>query len=286
MWIKQRGNELGYKIIIGLYNIIGYKTTKYIIWFVSLFYALRTPEERKAIQTYYKKAGIPYSFRYYISHIYQFSLSIFDRFVAKIHPEHFKIKRVNTDHFLKKGNKIVALSHVGNWANTLVAFQYDNHNIHIVADEKLKASIVKYERSLKHQHSSSVHIINMKEGLKASIEIANALQKGDSIGMMVDRLIDPEKYIEVNFLDTPTRFNKNPFEMAYNRNIEIIGLTVIRLDDHTYTLIFSDPIRPDTSSKKEESIAIMANQYALYLESIIKQYPKQWFNFYNFWENA
>lgn len=286
MWIKQRGNELGYKIILAIYKVIGYKGAKGAIWLVSFFYALITKNERKAIYDYYKKMGISGGFFYYISHLNQFSLSLFDRFVTRIDPDIFEIERVNIDAFLHKDkNRILALAHIGNWANTFVAFRYENRTIHITADDRLKASIVKYESSLKHKNSSSIKVINLKEGLKASIEIVNAIQNGDDVAIMVDRLVDPKRFVETEFLDTPTKFNKNPFEIAYNRDVDMVGVAVIRTGDKKYRLIFSDPIKVDKSRKKEEAIAIMAKKYAEFLEDILRNHPKQWFNFYNFWES-
>ena len=285
MWIKQRGNHLGYKAILTIYKIIGYQGTKPIIWLVSFVYALITKNEREAIKDYYERVGVSYSFMYYVSHINQFSLSLFDRFVTKIDPDAFKIERINLDTFLNDKNRILALSHVGNWANTFVAFKYENRTIHITADEKLKESIAEYEKSLKHQNSSNIKVINLKEGLKASIEMVQALKQGDDLAIMVDRLIDPNKFVEVNFLNSPTKFNKNPFEIAYNRNVSIIGVTVIRSGDKQYKVIFSDPIHVNKSIKREESVAIMAEKYAKYLESVLYEYPKQWFNFYKFWES-
>ena len=286
MWIKQRGNQLGYKAILTIYKIIGYQGTKPIIWLVSFVYALITKEEREAIKEYYSRIGVPYSFLYYVSHINQFSLSIFDRFVTRIDPNIFEIERVNLDKFLDKDkNRILALSHVGNWANTLVAFKYENRTVHITADEKLKASIASYEKSLGEQNSENIKIINLREGLKASIEMLQALQNGDDLAIMVDRLIDPNKFVEVDFLGAKSKLNKNPFEIAYNRNVEMIGVTVIRVNDKAYKVIFSDPIKVDKSIKKEEAVAIMAGKYAEYLEDILHQYPKQWFNFYKFWES-
>ncbi len=285
MWIKQRGNQLGYKAILAIYKIIGYQGTKPIIWLVSFVYALITKNEREAIKDYYERVGVSYSFLYYVSHINQFSLSLFDRFVTKIDPNTFKIERVNLDKFLGDKNRILALSHVGNWANTFVAFKYENRTIHITADEKLKESIAEYEKSLKHQNSANIKVINLKEGLKASIEMVQALKKGDDLAIMVDRLIDSTKFVEVDFLNTKTKFNKNPFEIAYNRNVDIMGVTVIRSADKQYKVIFSDPIRVDKSIKREESVAIMANEYAKYLEGILYEYPTQWFNFYKFWES-
>ena len=67
--------------------------------------------------------------------------------------------------------------------------------------------------------------------------------------------------------------------------LKFVGVAVIRTGDKRYKLIFSDPIRVDKSRKKEEAIAIMAKKYAEYLEDILRQYHKQWFNFYNFWES-
>ncbi|RUM73144.1 MAG: hypothetical protein DSZ11_06515 [Sulfurovum sp.] len=286
MWIKQRGNKFGYKIILTIYQIIGYRGAKGAIWLVSLFYALITKDERKAMYDYYTKIGVSGGFFYYVSHLNQFSLSLFDRFVTRIDPDIFEIERVNINSFMDKdNNRILALAHIGNWANTFVAFRYENRTIHITADDKLKASIVEYESSLKHKNSSSINIINLKEGLKASIEIVHALQAGEDVAIMVDRLVDPKRFVEIEFLDTPTKFNKNPFEIAYNRNVDMVGVTVIRTGDKQYKLIFSDPIKVDKSRQKEEAIAIMAQKYSDYLEDILKQYPKQWFNFYNFWEH-
>jgi len=65
----------------------------------------------------------------------------------------------------------------------------------------------------------------------------------------------------------------------------MMGVTVIRSADKEYRVIFSDLIKVDKSIKKEEAVAIMASKYATYLEDILHQYPKQWFNFYKFWEN-
>jgi len=286
MWIKQRGNQLGYKAILTIYKIVGYKGTKIAIWLVSFIYAIITKKEREAMKDYYKRIKIPYSFFLYVSHINQFSLSIFDRFLTRIDPNIFKIERINLDNFLVKDkNRILALSHIGNWANTLVAFKYGTRTVHITADEKLKESIASYEKSLKHQNSSNIKIINLKEGLKSSIQIVKALQKGDDLAIMVDRLVDANKFVEVTFLGSKTKFNKNPFEIAYNREIDMIGVTVIRSNDKEYKVIFSDPIKVDKSIKKEEAVAIMATKYAEYLEDILYQYPKQWFNFYKFWES-
>jgi len=286
MWIKQRGSEIGYKIILNIYNLVGYRGAKVIIWFVSFFYAVVTPTEREATKEYYKRIDIEYSFLYYVSHINQFALSIFDRFVTRLTPNIFEIERVNIDAFWHSDkSRILALSHIGNWANTFVAFQYDNRKIHITADDKLKASILEYESSLKYKNSSSINIINLKDGIKASIEIVRAIQAGDDVAIMVDRLVDPKRFVEVNFLNSPTKFNINPFEIAYNRAVDMIGVSVIRTGDKRYKLIFSDPIKVDKSIKKEEAIAIMANDYAKYLENILKEHPKQWFNFYKFWES-
>ena len=288
MWVKQRGSDIGYKLILATYKIIGYQGAKVIIWFVSLFYATITKKEREAMRDYYQRVGVSYSFWYYFSHINQFALSIFDRFVTKLDPDIFEIDRTNRDKFLQKNkreSRIVALAHLGNWANTFVAFRYENHTINIITNEKLKKSIANYEKSLKYQHSSSVKTINLQEGLNATLQIVGAFKRGEDVAIMVDRLVDTNKFVEVDFLNSITKFNRNPFEIAYNRGVPIIGVTVIRTGDKKYKLFFSDPIIVNKSIKKEKAIAIMANQYAKYLENIVKEYPKQWFNFYKFWEN-
>ncbi len=285
MWIKQRGSTLGYKIILMTYRVIGYKAAKLIIWFVSIFYAIVTKNERESIKDYYKKIKKPYSFFKYILHINQFALSIFDRFVSRITPDVFEIQIINEEHFLKQnGGKLIVLSHVGNWANTFTAFKLENYTVNIVGSEQLKDSIQKYENSLKYKNSSRVKSINLDEGFISSVKIAQALQKGEYVAMMADRFMNKNKFIKINFFNSIAKFNKSPFEIAYNRGVEIIGVSVIRINDKKYKLFFSNPIRGDKSISKEDAIKKMATSYVKYLENILDQYPKQWYNFYKFWE--
>ncbi len=285
MWIKQRGSTLGYKIILMTYRVVGYKAAKFVIWFVSIFYAIVTKNEREAIKDYYKKIKKPYSFLKYVLHINQFALSLFDRFVSRITPDIFEIQRVNEEHFLKQnGGKLIVLSHIGNWANIFTAFKLEDYTVNIVGSEQLKDSIQKYENSLKYKNSSRVKTINLDEGLMSSVKIAQALQRDEYVAIMADRFMNENKFIKISFFNSAAKFNKSPFEIAYNRNVDLIGVSVIRINDKKYKLFFSDPIRADKSISKEDAIEKMANSYVKYLENILNQYPRQWYNFYKFWE--
>ncbi|WP_164970459.1 hypothetical protein [Arcobacter cloacae] len=41
----------------------------------------------------------------------------------------------------------------------------------------------------------------------------------------------------------------------------------------------------DKTKEQEDAISLALSTYIQKYEEVIKKYPEQWFNFYNFWEN-
>lgn len=278
MGVKQYGNVLGHKIILSLYKLLGYKFVSFILNFVALYYVLFTPSVKKSLESYYKHLGIKLTCRVYFRHIKLFALSIFDRFISRVHPDELSFTRQNREAFvsLQEGG-IVLLSHIGGWATAAHSMRAEIPPMNIVMHEATKDKIRDLERSKHRQNETKVKIIDLNQGaIAANIQIANALMNKEVIAMMADRVVDPRKVISVDFLGSKVEINKNPFDIAYRFKKPLVATFVVLTQEKEYKLIF------ENISVDEKSLNEIAQEYMDILTKIIKIYPNQWYNFYDF----
>lgn len=278
MAIKQYGNALGHKIILLIYNVLGYKFVSFILNFVALYYVMFTPAIKKSLESYYEHLGIKLTYRVYFRHIKLFALSIFDRFVSRIKPEELSFERENREEFLSlQDGGIVLLSHIGGWATAAHSMKADIPLMNIVMHENTKEDVNRVEKSKLRHNEKSVKVIDLSQGaIAANIQIANALMNKEVIAMMADRVTNPRKVVEVNFLGSKVYINKNPFEIAYRFKKTLVVTFVLLVEEKHYKLVFKK------ISIDEKSLDEIAQEYMNILMQIIRKYPNQWYNFYDF----
>lgn len=283
MEVKQRGSGLGHTIILMMYRILGYRFVAFILNFVALYYVLFTPSVRASLQSYYDRLGLKLGYRAYFRHIKKFSLSIFDRFVAQIDPDELELVRDNRECFyeLKNSGGVVLLSHMGAYAAAAYCLRADIPMMHIVMREESIEEIQKVEKEIGRENEGSVNIIDLNQGvLIANVQIANAIMNKEVVAMMVDRVVDKKRVVKVNFLGSEVPINRNPFEIALKLKTHVVAVFVVGLGVKKYNLIF-EQLRAEG-----QSIEQFAQEYMNILEKMVKKYPDQWYNFYDFFNQG
>ena len=282
---QYRGSPLGIKFVIALYNLFGYRAAKPVVFVVALFYTLVSQKKRDELSGYYRAVGVPDSLISYFRHVYAFSLNIFDRFIAKEGMEQrmVNVEKENLSAFeaLHDTGGILVFSHHGNWAQSFKMFDVYDITLNIVADEAIDKNLQKIENSA--ESNQRINIISLKNGMQAMLDIARALQHNEIVIIMVDRVKEANKTVEVEFLNRPTLFHSGGFEIAHMRNTPMLGCDIVRTGDQQIKVYFSDIITSD-KEKKEQIIQDLAQQYARFLEKVVREYPWQWFNFFDFWK--
>ena len=74
--------------------------------------------------------------------------------------------------------------------------------------------------------------------------------------------------------------------MAAKFGVPLCIVFANKTDSNTYNFYSTEPIQvPRARSEKEvdASCKLMLERYVTELETSVKQYPDQWFNYYNFW---
>jgi len=278
MGVKQYGSGLGHKILLQIYNLLGYNMVYFVLNFIAFYYALLTPTVKKSLSSYYKHLKIDLTYLTYYRHVRYFAHSILDRYISRINPDKLMFERENKEVFLGlKDGGIVLLSHIGGWATAAHSLKADLPSIHIVMRDTQKNNIKEVEKEKKRKNESGVKIIDLNNGaIAANIQIANALMANEVIAMMADRVLDSNKTIDVTFLGTKVPINRNPFDIAYRFKKKLVATFVINIDKAKYKLVFRE-IKLDDKTLQE-----IAQEYMNILEEIIRLYPNQWYNFYDF----
>jgi len=279
---KQRGSGWSIKLVFNLYKLFGYNFIYYLMYPVTFFYYLFAKNVRESLEIYYKHLGIKLTNKIYYEHLRIFAITMVDRFITKVDKKAYiyEYDDIETPLQVFSNATVLIQSHFGGWASSTNVSRSENR-INIVMKEAVLDSIKNIEDSI--QTKSNISIIDLNQGaLITSIQIANALMANEVVAMMGDRASNPKSTIECEFLGELATFNKNPFEIAYKVNKPIMLYFIIYLDKQRYKIEF---IKIDMEKKlnEKDSIQKALKIYVLEYERLVKKYPNQWFNFYDFW---
>lgn len=280
---KQRGSKWSVQLAFQVYHLLGYKFLYYLLYPITFFYFLVAKNAKEPLKTYYKNLGLEFTTRVYYTHLRIFAICFVDRFASKINPENytFDYEDLKTPKDILNSGCILIHSHFGGWAASSNGAHVDN-KINIVMQEAMLDGIRELEQTL--EMKSQLHVIDLAQGtIAVSIQIANALMNEEVVAVMADRAANKKAKEAALFLDKEANFNKNPFQIAYKTDKPMLAYFIIWAGIQKYKVEYLE-IYLDKEKKEAEAVEEALNKYVHKLEEVVKRYPQQWFNFYDFWE--
>ena len=224
-------------------------------------------------------------FKTYQNH-FMFGQMMLDRFAVYAGQKNYRIDNPDNDLFLEMVHAphgcILASSHVGNpeLCGYLLSQKTKRINSLIFGGE---AREVQKNRSMI-LGDNNVRLIPVLEDMSHIFLINEALTNGEMVSMPCDRAFGSSKAVECAFLNGKAEFPVGAFVMALQFNVPVIALFMVKISATLYRAhVVSVPV-PQEGNKREQ-ISEMTRSFAKILEGIVKKYPEQWFNFYNFWKN-
>ncbi len=74
--------------------------------------------------------------------------------------------------------------------------------------------------------------------------------------------------------------------MAAQRNLPVLAIFVMKQATYKYKVYVRRLSLGDNAPKRrDEKAQVLATQMAQAMEQIVRQYPTQWFNYYEFWQH-
>ena len=126
-------------------------------------------------------------------------------------------------------------------------------------------------------------MIPVKEDLSHLFALNAAIDKGEIVSMPADRIFGSQKSVDCHFFGATARFPLGGFAMAVQKNVPVLAVFVMKEGMRKYHAYVQE-ITCDTQVGKREQMAQLAQSFAERLEAIVRRYPTQWFNYYDFWK--
>lgn len=283
---KTGGNKWMQKSLILLFKLINIRLLYFIMALVIPFYMIFNRKGYMSIYMYFRHKYSYSPFKsfvnVYLNH-FTFGQVILDRF-AFYSGKRFNINIIGNEKYeeLINGENgfLMLSSHVGNYELAGYHLKAKNKSIYALIYGGETETVMKNRSKMFEGHN--INMIPVTPDMSHLFEINNALREGNIVSMPGDRIFGSTKYLDLMFLGERAKFPLGPFAIAAQREVPILSVFVMKESTNNYTIYVK---RIDsTATNRKERIDFMAKQFVSNLEEVILNYPKQWFNYYNFWE--
>ncbi|MDR1847773.1 MAG: lipid A biosynthesis (KDO)2-(lauroyl)-lipid IVA acyltransferase [Bacteroidales bacterium] len=258
------------------------------------FYMIFNRKGFNAIYSYFR-LRLGYSrakaFRKTYRNHYLFGQVILDRFAVFAGKRNlFSVEVIGEEYFTKLSNGttgfVMANSHVGNAeiGGYLLKAKAKKVNVLVYHGE---TKVVKANRQ-RILEENNIALIPVQNDMSHIFFINSALRNGEILSVFCDRtyLTDERsnKIRHCNFMGAKAAFPIGTFELAVRFKMEMIALFAVKKSARKYVIYVCPLSIEPSATTKEEKVMMYLDKYVTELETVLSQYPEQWFNYYDFWD--
>jgi predicted LPLAT superfamily acyltransferase len=293
---RSRGGLWLFKVCVALLPYVGSRGAWLISYAIAFCFTLAGGRAQFGMIAYWRRlrprAGwlvlLLLAYRQFVS----FGRILCDRMLVYLRPQRFAITVDGVTRLREMRERrqgcILLSAHCGNWELSsfwLHRLAAGLGNVHVVmvrddlqfvqqfVDQRLRGAFTK--------------VIDPRDGLGASLAINAALADGDVVCMLGDRVLGQQPSLTVDFLGAPARFPIGPFQAAALTGAPILVGFLMKTGLRSYSVHVDPPwfVRlPAKRSERPAALRAAAQRWAKRLELQVRRYPRQWHNFFDFWE--
>ncbi|MEP7169222.1 MAG: lipid A biosynthesis acyltransferase [Bacteroidota bacterium] len=290
---KTKGGLTGHKIFFFILNTFGLSPAYFILYFVA-FYFFIFSNTNKFIFYYFNNilGYTPFKSRLKVyRNYYLLGQTILDKVALMSGVKtNFKVIHEGGESLdkMSAGGKggILLSAHVGNWDVAGQLLKRLDTKINILMYENEHEEIKKFFDSV--TTKQSVNIIPIRENdLGHLIKVKEVFENNEFLVMHGDRFREGVKTIEHDFMGRKAKFPTGPFHLAAKFGVPVAITFAMKEGSKQYHLFATEPVkinRTSTPEETEKGISFFLEHYIIEVEKILKRYPEQWFNYYDFWK--
>lgn len=277
---------------IALYG--GRRLGRLCLYPITAYFYLRRAPERLASRQYLQRVlGRPATPWQVLKHIHCFAATILDRIFLLAHGEQpFRIETEGLDLLdqrIAQGRGVLLFgSHQGSFeALRALGARRPEMSLRVVLDKQKTPAMTELLEALAPDVGACV-IDASKDGTSIALAMAEACHDGAVVAMLADRGRGHEVLRRTEFLGSPAPFPISPWLLAHTLQVPVVLCFGLYLGGNRYRLVFepfSDRVEIPRHDRGPVLDALIA-AYAHRLEHYIHVAPYNWFNFYDFWQDA
>ena len=272
--------------LVAIMRVIDRRVIYCFMAIVVPFYMLFNHKGYLAIYRFFRQrlgyGRIKSFFKVYANH-YRFGQVIIDRYAAYAGKK-FRFELDGNELFLELVNGesgfVQLSSHAGNYEMVGYGLTSANKKINGLFYGGESKVMMDFRRKILALHN--VNLIEVDESMSHIFSMNAAIDRGEIVSMTGDRLFGSSKSIKCMFLGKEASFPMGPFALAVQKEVPMLAVFSMRYKGR-YKVYVRD-IKQDESLPIRARMTDMARNFAAELESVVRMYPTQWFNYYDFWK--
>jgi predicted LPLAT superfamily acyltransferase len=285
---KSKGGKTGYQIFVFLLKHAGLRAAYVLLRFVAFYYLVTPRSSSRFNYLYFRKLGygklksILSLYRNY----YVFGQCLIDKISTMAgFGDRFSFYFDGEEHLMQMVNQgkggILLSAHAGNWEIAGHYLDRLDTTVNIVMYDAEYESIKNYLQSVTGKRKAN--IITISEDMSHIYQILEALEKNELICMHADRMLNStQRTISQPFLGENALFPYSIFRMIITFGVPVSFVYAFREPGFHYHFFATKAFV--YTGKQNVALNEISSNYVSELERKVKQYPLQWFNYYNFWE--
>ena len=285
---RSRGTPLGYRIFVWLLRAGGLGVAYALLPFVTLYYRFFVPAATNPLKyLYITRMG--YS-KAEAKKLIKKNLTIFGQtLIDKVAVLSGAGKQLTFEHedghYLNelaengKGGILVS-AHLGNWEVAGHLLKRLDSPINIVMYDGEDAQVKNYMEQF--DQKRSFNIILIKEDMSHIYEMSAALNRNELICLHADRFRPGNRTMKHLFLGEEAQFPAGPFILASKLKAPVCFVFAFKESKFHYHF-YAYPWKT-YEGRGTSGMERMLDDYVTILEQRLKQYPQQWFNYFDFWK--
>jgi len=177
---------------------------------------------------------------------------------------------------------IVGTAHLGNWQIGSQALERWGLPVNVVMAEEPDPRV---QAMIEGMRDRKLNVIYSSGSVFSSLAARSALQRGEIVAMQVDRLMGSGS-MEVEFFGAKARFPTGPAILARTTGAPLVPAFAVRRADGAHVFAAEAPIVVRSTRDREADVRDALERTVAALETWIRRYPLQWFNFFPYWGQA
>lgn len=276
-----RGGRVGHALMVSLIRAGMLWICPPILFFVSLYFVFASPKGTRASFDLARHLGrgknLLARFLFAWRHNFTYATLLVERVaILAGQKDRFTFERPSRqviEPFVRGGGLLFVTAHIGIWE--IMG--------HLLADERsAPVNLVMHDRLQPELRAMltagrAFKVIETDGSPASAAEILEALQRGEIVGMMGDRLFLDEG-IEVDFLGGKARLPLGPYAVAAAARVPIVHAFALRTGRRRYAFLATE-IGVPSRRQREASVQAFADR----LGELLARDPFQWGNFFPFW---
>jgi predicted LPLAT superfamily acyltransferase len=293
-WTGQsRGGVFGHWFFFQVTRRFGLSAAYWVLYPVTLYFLCTSRSARTASLQFLERAVGPAPFPVRLGrtyrHLLAFARTMVDRALfATRGKEVFRYEENGIEHIRSAAasgrGAILLTAHLGNWEVAAGLLGEAGQKLAVVA---YRGDHEKVTRYMERAQGLRPRVIEVGSDVFSSLEMLRSLRSGAVLAVQGDRPID-RHVVRVPFLGHEAPFPVGPFLLAAVSGAPLIATFSLQVAPATYRFFAEPPLqlRFRRDQSRDAQLRTWVEQYVFQLEGLVRRYPYQWFNFYEFWDAA